>query len=300
VPTKRRTPGCSQIDIRTADGWSLRSDIYEPEHEAIGVAVLAHATMARRSEFDRPRGAGVAQLFVDHGWRVVTFDFRGHGDSGPGASQGAAFGYDDFVTRDLPAIYAFARTLGRRGQRAILVGHSLGGHAALAAQAAGLVAFDAFVTVGAAVWLPEIEASSARWLAKRATLLAARAACRAIGWFPARALHLGSDDETRACFDDFDRFARTGQWTSADGAVDYLASLARVRVPVLQMVSDGDRLECTPECGARFVAYCGGSHEVLRIAHGDDGGPAPDHMGLVTSGRVRSAWERAEAWMRRG
>jgi hypothetical protein len=84
-----------------------------------------------------------------------------------------------------------------------------------------------------------------------------------------------------------------------DGRIDYLSSLLRVRIPVLQMVSDGDRLECTPECGARFVAHCGGRHEIVRIGGGDGVGPPPNHMGLVTSGAARSSWERAEAWMRR-
>jgi predicted alpha/beta hydrolase len=296
--TRRTAPGSEQIDIRTSDGWSLRADVHEPTRSSAGIAVLAHAMMARRSEFERPRGAGLARFFVDRGWRVVVFDFRGHGDSRPGAHEGARYRYDDFVGQDLPAVHAFARSLGGRRHPVVLVGHSLGGHAALAAQGAGLVAFDRVVAVGASVWLRELEPSATRWLVKRATLLVARGMCHRIGRFPARALRLGSDDEARGCFDDVERFARTGRWESADGRIDYLASLADVRVPVLQMVSDGDRIECAPECGARFAAHCGGKHEIVRITRSDDGGPPPDHMGMVTSGRVRSAWERAEAWMR--
>lgn len=295
---KQAAPRSEQIDIRTSDGWSLRADVHEPAGVAIGTAVLAHALMARRSEFDRPRGAGVRQFLVDCGWRVVAFDFRGHGDSGPLAGQGATFGYDDCVQRDLPAVFAFARTTGPRKRPVMIVGHSLGGHAALAAQAAELVAFDGVVAVGANVWIRELEPSPARWLVKRISLFAALTLSRRLGRFPARALRLGSDDESCALLRDVERFARTGLWKSADGAIDYLSSLARVRVPVLQVVSDGDRFECTPECGQRFAARCGGPHEILRIERGDDGGPPPDHMGLVTSGRTRSSWARAEAWMR--
>jgi predicted alpha/beta hydrolase len=301
TPTKRAAaPGSEQIDIRTSDGWSLRADVHEPAGAAFGTAVLTHAAMARRSEFDRPRGAGVARFFVEHGWRVVAFDFRGHGDSGPTAVEGASFGYDDFVTCDLPAVHAFARTRGHRNRPVVLVGHSLGGHAALAAQAAGLVAFDRLVLVGANVWLRQLEPSLVRWLVKRTSLFAALAMCRRLGRFPARAMRLGSDDESLAYVDDVERFARTGVWGSANGGVDYLSSLARVRIPVLQMVSNGDRIECTPDCGERFVACCGGPHEVLRIERGDDGGPPPDHMGLVTGGRTRSSWQHAEAWLRGG
>jgi len=292
-------PGSEAIDIRTSDDWSLRADVHEPAGTPVGVAVLAHAMMARRSEFERPKGAGVVAMLVARGWRVVNFDFRGHGDSGPPARDGASYGYDDFVARDLPAVHACARSRMRRKKPVVLVGHSLGGHVGLAAQGTGLVAFDGVVCVGANVWLHDLEPSRARWLVKRATLAAIVAVSRRVGRFPARLLRMGSDDESRAYFEDFDRFARTGAWTSADGSADYLAALGAIRVPVLQLVSDGDRIECVPECGARFVARCAGGHEVVRVANGDDGGPPPDHMGMVTGGRIASAWERVEGWMRR-
>jgi predicted alpha/beta hydrolase len=288
------------LDVRTADEWSLRADIREPGQKAIGVAVLAHALMSRRTEFDRPTGAGLASFLVERGWRVVAFDFRGHGDSRRAPPHGSSYTYDDLVARDLPAVCAFARSRAPRGRPVLVVGHSLGGHTALAAQGTGAIAVQGIVGLGASPWLPQLEPSRARWALKRATLAAAGSVCRRLGRFPARALRLGSDDVARGCFDDLQRFARTGAWTSADGCADYLASLGLVRIPVLQVVSDGDRLECAPACGERLAARCGGPHEVVRIAHSDDGGPPPGHMGLVLSGRVRSAWERIEAWMRAG
>lgn len=264
----------------------------------MGVAVVAHAMMSRRSEFDRPEGKGIARWLVECGWRVVAFDFRGHGDSGPGAHQGASFSYDDLVVHDAPSVVEFARARAPRRKPVVLVGHSLGGHVALAAQGAGLVKLDAIAAVGVNLWLREDEPSLARWIAKRAIVEAMLRVCRRVGRFPARALRMGSDDEPLAYLEAFTRFTRTGRWTSDDGRVDYLASLANVRVPVLTMVSDGDRLSCVPECGARFVARCSGPRELVRVTRADDGGAAPDHMGIVTSGRIASAWERAEAWLR--
>ncbi len=298
--TIRRAQGQSEtIDIRTADGWSLRADVHEPAQEACGVAVLAHAMMASRTEFDRPQGRGLGRFLVDRGWAVVAFDFRGHGDSGPRADQGARYGYDDLVARDLPAVHAFARSRARRRRPVVLVGHSLGGHAGLAAQGTELVSFDGIVTFAANVWLRELEPSRRRWLAKRAVLGAAIHVTRRLGRFPARAVRIGSNDESLEYFEDLARFTRTGSWSSRDGTRDYLASLRQVRAPVVQIVTDGDRLDCAPECGARFVGLCGGPREVVRVTRGDDGGPAPDHMGLVTGGNGRAAWGRAEEWMRK-
>jgi predicted alpha/beta hydrolase len=302
VPRRSRStrppPGSEAIDVRASDGWCLRADVHEPVEPPRGVVVLAHAMMARRSAFERPHGAGLVRFLVERGWRVVAFDFRGHGDSGPRAREGARYRYDDFVERDLPSMFQFARSRAPRKRPVLIVGHSLGGHTALAAQGAGLVSFDGLAIFGANVWVRDLEPSAARWLAKRATLAAVLEICRRVGCFPARALRLGSDDESSECLEDLARFTRTGVWASADGRIDYLESLARVRVPVLQLVSDGDRLGCVPECGARFVARCGGGHQIVRLTRGDDGSPPPDHMGLVTSPRSRSAWVRTEEWMR--
>ncbi|MDP8999580.1 MAG: hypothetical protein M3O46_05655, partial [Myxococcota bacterium] len=55
---KRSLPASEQIEIRTADGWSLRADVHEPKCRPVGLAVMAHALMRRRSDFDHG-GAGM-------------------------------------------------------------------------------------------------------------------------------------------------------------------------------------------------------------------------------------------------
>jgi predicted alpha/beta hydrolase len=311
-------PGQSEeIEIRTTDGWSLQADVHAPGDKAQGVVVLAHALMARRSEFHR-RGGGLARFLASRGWTAVSFDFRGHGGSRTPAGDGASYGYDDLVRGDLPAVMSFARSRARGRMPVIVLGHSLGGHTSLVAQGTGALQADALVGFGACPWVPELEPSAPRWFTKRAILTGMRALTRRVGRFPARALRRGSDDESRACIEDIGRFARldarpgrplsalavqpetqaSGGWASADGRDDYLAALARVRVPVLQVVSTGDRLECAPACGEALLSRCGGPKDLLCMASRDDGGAAPGHMGMVTSARVASAWQRVEDWMR--
>ncbi len=286
------------IEIRTDDGVALRGDVREPStKERVGVAVLAHAMMARRTEFERPHGGGLARFLASRGWRTIAFDFRGHGDSGKDAASGGSWTYDDLVRRDLPAVVACARARAKK-LPVVIIGHSLGGHVALAAQGGGRIDADAIVGVASNVWLRELEPSRTRWAMKRATMAFVGAVCERRGYFPARALLAGSDDEAGAYFAALRRCVSTGRWTSDDGGEDYLAALAKVTTPVMSIASDGDLLNCRPICAELFHARCAGKKEIDRVRRADDGGAPPGHMELVTTERAKSAWARMEAWMR--
>lgn len=278
------------IEIRTADGVSLAATLLEAR-EPRGTIIMAHAMFARQSAFRRPAGRGVADRMRERGWNVVTFDFRGHG-----ASKCASYGYDDFVLRDLPAVVECVRA--RSEGPVALLGHSLGGHVALAAVGSGLCKLDALVVVACNLWLRDFEPSTAVWLVKRATLEAFVRTARRAGRFPARALRLGSDDESLEYVEDLCRFGLEGQWRSRDGTRDYLAALSEVRAPVYAIASDGDLLNARVVSVERMVARCRGPIHIDRVRASDDGGRAPGHGGLVTSGRAMSAYDRAEEFLR--
>jgi hypothetical protein len=79
-----------------------------------------------------------------------------------------------------------------------------------------------------------------------------------------------------------------GTWRSADGAHDYLASLAKITIPVANVLGDRDVINCHPACGERFARRCSGPVEIFR---------APvDHMGLVTDARAHPAVVRGVEW----
>src|SRR5262249_17449265 len=173
--------------------------------------------------------------------------------------------------------------------RVVVVGHSLGGHVALASQATGLLAADAIAMFGANVWLRALEPSRLRWIAKRAISRAIEEACARRGYFPARSLRMGSDDEASAyMLVNTSRTVREGRWRSDDG-IDYLRALADVKVPVRSIASDGDRINCHPACAERLLVHVGGPRAFDRIRAADDGGAAPGHMEMVTTEAAKSA-----------
>jgi pimeloyl-ACP methyl ester carboxylesterase len=267
-----------------------------------------HALACDKGAFDGPRGAGLASFLLARGWATLSLDLRGHGESQALAGAGPCR-YDGVVAYDLPAACDFARWQAQDSAPVVVVGHGLGGHAALAAASQRAMQVDAIVALASAVWLPELDPSPARRWARRWLAAGIAAAGARAAHAPAavdRLLRARRIPRLRtrlrvpmlAIAADVVRFARSGRWASADGRVDYLASLSNVRIPVLDVASDGDALACPPACAERLVARCGGRSEVLRVGRSDDGTRPPSAMGLVTSGRVLHVWARIDAWMR--
>jgi pimeloyl-ACP methyl ester carboxylesterase len=108
----------SPLELRGASGLRLAADRYGPE---TGPAVL----MLHGAGQTRHAWVGTASALADDGWRVVTVDQRGHGDSQ--WPPDAAYETEDFGA-DVRALCAQLRC------RPVVVGASLGGMAALVAQ----------------------------------------------------------------------------------------------------------------------------------------------------------------------
>lgn len=289
--------GRESVTARTEDGWVLRGEVIA-RGEGRGVALLGHAMMASRRTMDRPRGGGLASALAAAGLGVVSFDLRGHGESGPSARDGGAYTYDDFVLRDLPALVAFARER-FAGQRVALVGHSLAAHAGLAA--AGVFperAPDAIVSIAGNMWLPSLEGSRLRRAAKTAFLRGWLGVTERWGHFDPRPLGIGTDAVALPYVRQFWQMWREDRYGSVDGRTDYLAALGRVAIPVYSLASEGDRLLAHPEAVARFMDRVGSARKVSRVVrHGELGEKAPDHMGLVTRTSSAPLWGEVARWI---
>lgn len=283
---------------RTDDGAELRGDWLVPPRPA-AVAVTLHAMMVSRRTMDRPAGKGLASTLAEGGLAVANVDFRAHGESGPRTLEGGVGTYDDFVVHDIPASIAAARAA-FPGLPVAVVGHSLGGHASLILS--GLLperAPDALVLLASNLWMPRTEPSALRRAQKRAVFEVWRAVTSALGVFDSPRLRVGTDAEPLALVEQFVTFYRDDRLLSRDGTIDYLAALARARLPVLAVSSEGDRLLAHPAAVRAFLDLAPAAsvtHRVIR--HGELGRRAPSHMGLVTEAACRPVWEEIARWIR--
>jgi pimeloyl-ACP methyl ester carboxylesterase len=116
-----------ELSVHTDDGVVLRGEESDPAHPGVGGVpiVLLHGLTATR----RYVVMG-SRLLERSGYRVIAYDARGHGRSGPGGRGGransiAAYGYER-LARDLGAVLDALQI-----PRAALAGASMGAHTAL-------------------------------------------------------------------------------------------------------------------------------------------------------------------------
>lgn len=103
--------------VQTADGTTI---VYEVAGAGDDLVLVHGITESRRS------WGGLVDRFVEHGYRVIAIDLRGHGESGRAAT------YDlGSMAGDIGAVCA-----AEGAASALMVGHSLGG-AVVSAYAAG-------------------------------------------------------------------------------------------------------------------------------------------------------------------
>jgi predicted alpha/beta hydrolase len=114
-----------EIWIPATDGERLAATLYRSDREAAdGALVVAGAVGRRRQSY-----ALFAEYFARQGWDVVTFDYRGIGDSRQPWKTAAVFSMLDWAQKDLAGVIDWVREQSA-GSRVILVGHSIGGQLA--------------------------------------------------------------------------------------------------------------------------------------------------------------------------
>ena len=277
------------------DGWVLRCVEYAPEGATRGVVIAGHAMMVDGRTLAREDRPSVASVLVERGFRVWVPDLRGRGMSGPTASEGGQWNYDDHVA-DV-GVWVRAAREAYPDEPLHLLGHSLFGNASLAwlgQQTDAPVRTLALLCVD--IWGRSREPRRWRWWVKRALFSLTEVLVRARGYLPARRLRAGTADESAAYWAQFGQWMRRGTWQRADGTVDYEAGVASVKVPTLHVLSRGDRLYAVPEAASRLTRAL--PRRTLKIVGRVGGrGPSPGHMTLVTDPRHRDLWAEIAAWI---
>ena len=267
----------SEVNVRASDGYVLRANHYDAGSDS--VLLIGSALGVKRRYYD-----AFAQFIAGKGRSVVTFDYRGIGDSAPKSLRKFDGTMSEWGRLDITAAIDWI-TNELRPRTLTYVGHSCGGQLLGLAPNASRVDRIVFSSAQSGYWghWPGVRkfAIGTLWLAMPVIANIA-------GYFPSRVLGLGSEDLPRRVATDWARWGRHR---------DYLfgfhdpAPFAKITAPILAWSFVDDTYAPKPAVDALLRLYSGAN---VTRRHADE--PGIGHFGFFRRGRER-LWEETTAWL---
>lgn len=275
------------LTLRARDDYNLAATLYRPQAAPLAVVVIACATGVRRSYYEP-----FASYLAEQGLAVLTFDYRGIGDSRPPRLAGFTARMQDWGALDLDAALARALEL-FPGIPLQQIGHSAGGQLVGLCEHADRI--SAMLGVAAqSGWYGHWKGlGRARMIAN--WYVAIPLATRMFGYLPGQ---LGTGQHLPA------GVAR--QWADWCRHPDYLmsedrearaASFARVRAPILAYSFSDDPFAPRAAVDQLVSFYTAAAPERRHLGPADAGGPI-GHFGFFRKKFADALWPAAAAWLK--
>ncbi|HEV2146757.1 MAG TPA: alpha/beta fold hydrolase [Longimicrobiaceae bacterium] len=175
------------LSLPATDGTPLAATLYEPADTAANgrIVILNSAVGVRRGFYDR-----FARALADRGFAVLTYDYRGIGDSRPTGPRGAQGTIQEWGGKDFAGVLDW--TADAQPVRTIaVIGHSIGGQVVGLAPNNGRIA--AMLTVSSQIgWCGHWD-RPARYMLRFVWHVFLPGTVRMLGYFPARRLGFGDN-----------------------------------------------------------------------------------------------------------
>jgi predicted alpha/beta hydrolase len=265
------------------DGFGLSASIFEPDPPggARAAILLTAATGVKRRYYD-----GFATFLAENGLAVMSFDYRGVGDSLSGRLRGFRGDIQDWGTHDLPGALACLRS--RHSSLPLLVvAHSVGGQILGFARNSDQISGLLCVSAQHGHWR--------NWPGRHAVLFAALcylampALSHLLGYFPARILGLG-DDLPKGIALGWARWARTRAYLDA-------VPFAPSGIPGRSYSFADDLLAPPKACDRLCASYPGVRWDRRHIEPADLGAAKVGHFGFFRDRFRDSLWVDSLRWL---
>ena len=275
------------LRIAACDGCRLGATLYLPP-AANGRAVLVNSAAGVKQTYY----AKFAGYLAGRGFTVLTYDYRGIGESRPRSLRGFAARMSDWIGADAAGALA-ALEAAAPGARRLAIGHSIGGHA-IGYGLSG--ALDAALTVGSqnAYWKHWSGTQRAGvWFMVHAGL---PLLARLFGYFPSRLLGQGEDLP----------MAATVEWAGwcrhpryLVGALGVERSYARFAAPLRAYAISDDGLAPQRAVAALLELFPSAKSELRSVTPQEVGAEAIGHFGFFRERFRDTLWREAADWLER-
>lgn len=275
-------------EIAAADGYRLAGRVYEAGTPVRGVALIV-AAMAVKQEFY----AALASWLAARGWDVITFDYRGMGESAPASLKGFEADILTWAQQDCAAALAFAHERAA-GRPLIWIGHSLGGQ--ILAMTPGNELIAAAITVASGVGYWRENAYPLRrysWWLWHVVVPIVTAIC---GYFPGRRLRIVGD-LPKGVIEQWSSWCRHPEYAIGVEGGPMRDLYRKVTLPLLSISMTDDEYMSESNVAVLHGFYVNAHRNMRRIAPADLGMTRIGHFGFFRADVGKRLWPSMLEWV---
>lgn len=275
--------------IPAVDGFPLAATVFRPTTAGNGKVVQVNGATAVHRHLYRK----LARFLASRGFVVVTYDYRGAGDSLYVPLRRMRARMRDWGTHDLTGVTDWvARTFPDLGHQAIA--HSVGGQ--LLCLSVNVDRFEAVYGVAAQWPAAHVWPRKHRWWLPLFIRVLAPLASHAAGYFPGKLFGMG--DLPKGVGLEWMRWCASEAYMVDDDGTPMRPHCDRLRART-RWLGFSDDLRLAPPAAVRCIAriYPNASSEVAILSPADLGVEAVGHWGFFRPWAEEPLWQRAAAWL---
>lgn len=275
------------VSIRCGDGVEIRGHFWSGADDGGNGSVVINPATGVASRYYHY----YARFLAEHGFNVLTYDYRGIGLSRPERLRGCGYRWRDWGERDFDAALLFMEGQWP-GRELLVVGHSIGGFLPGISAHAGRI--TRMLAVGAQYGHWRDYAAAHRWRLFQKWHLIMPAATLLFGYFPGRRLGWLEDLPKGVALD----WAFHRGWK--DPATAALRRFENFHAPVLSLAVSDDEIATVQAIRRGLSHYRNAQVEEVLLEPGDLGFPKIGHFDLFHARHAAGFWLDTLLWLRDG
>ncbi len=245
--------------------------------------------MAVKQDFYAP----LASWLADRGWDVVTFDYRGMGDSAPASLKGFKADILTWAEQDCAAALAFARDRAA-GRPIVWIGHSLGGQ--ILAMTPGNEALTAAVTIASGVGYWRENAYPLRRYSWWLWHVIVPVVTAIFGYFPGGRLNM-IGDLPKGVIEQWSRWCRHPEYAVGVEGHAMRERYLRSALPMLSLSFTDDEYMSESNVAVLHRFYGNARQELRRLAPADFSLDRIGHFGFFRAEAGARLWPAMLEWI---